>query len=332
MIQVEYAREARELVDQLRVKVEEALPSLIPYASPALLYEPSRYVMSGGGKRLRPVLLLLTAEAFGVDVNEALPAALGVEVFHNFTLVHDDIMDNADTRRGNPTVHVKWDASTAILAGDYLMGLSYELLSSTQRGDSRQLLGVYHQMVRLLCEGQAMDKDFETRSDVTVEEYIQMIDRKTAALLEAVFEMGGIIGGVGQDTQGKLALLGKSVGRAFQIQDDLLDITAQNGKWGKKVGGDLIEGKKTYLLLKAIESSNEDTRTFFNKIVTDNGLNDDKIPEARKLLEENGILNDARQAVMRHTTVAQECMDVLGSSHASDAIRWLVAEMQNRPH
>ena len=284
------------------------------------------------GKRLRPVLLLLTAEAFGVTAERAMPAALAVEVFHNFTLVHDDIMDNASARRGNPTVHKRWDESTAILSGDYLMGLSYELLSDTRIEQVAALLDVYHRMVRLLCEGQALDKAFETRADVSVDEYIAMIDRKTAALLEAVFELGGIIGGVSDAARSRLRLLGQSVGRAFQIQDDLLDITAENAQWGKTVGGDLIEGKKTYLLLKALESPVEPVHAFFTKIVAHNGLAEDKIPKARKLLEENGILKDASEAVLHHTSVARECLDVLGDSKSADAIRWLIAEMQNRIH
>ncbi len=159
-----------------------------------------------------------------------------------------------------------------------------------------------------------------------------MIDRKTGALLESVFELGGILGGVDEATRKELQLLGRSVGRAFQIQDDLLDITAENAKWGKTVGGDLIEGKKTYLLLRALETSKEPARSFFNKIVVHNGLSEDKIPKARQLLEENGILQDAREAVLHHTSVAEACLDVLGSSDAADAVRWLVSEMQNRLH
>ena len=332
MTPVENARIVRAHVDSLRNRFEEALAGVVPDEKPQSLYEPARYVLSGGGKRLRPVLLLLTAEAFGASVEQAMPAALAVEVFHNFTLVHDDIMDNADTRRGNPTVHTKWDESTAILSGDYMMGLSYELLSSTPSGNMASMMSVYHGMVRRLCEGQALDTDFETRQDVSVEEYIHMIDGKTAALLEAVFEIGGLIGNVNGDQQKQLGLLGRSVGRAFQIQDDLLDITAENAKWGKKVGGDLIEGKKTYLLLRAIESAEEPAKSFFNDIVANGGLEESRIPEAKALLEENGILADAREAVLKHTAIASTCLDVLGKSDAAEAVRWLVAQMQNRLH
>ncbi|MEM8487933.1 MAG: polyprenyl synthetase family protein [Bacteroidota bacterium] len=332
MTSVEHARPAKALVEALRVDVEDALANLIPEQKPESLYAPARYVLSGGGKRLRPVLLLLTAEAFGTTRQQAMPAALAVEVFHNFTLVHDDIMDNADTRRGNPTIHTKWDESTAILSGDYLMGLSYQLLAATPAGNQARMQQVYHRMVQRLCEGQALDKDFETRSDVTVDEYIQMIDGKTAALLEAVFELGGLVGNCDQAAQEKLQLLGQAVGRAFQIQDDLLDITAATAKWGKKIGGDLIEGKKTYLLLRALESDNEVARAFFEKIVAHNGLAEDKIPKAKQLLEENGILNDAKQAVLHHTSIAQDCLQVLGDSEAAATVRWLLDAMQTRLH
>lgn len=323
---------ARALVGQLRESVEASLETLVPEKEPASLYDPARYVLSGGGKRLRPVLLLLTAEAFGVPAARAMPAALAVEVFHNFTLVHDDIMDNADTRRGKPTVHITWDESTAILSGDYMMGLSYALLSKTTGANLADLLGVFHRMVVLLCEGQALDKAFETRKDVTVEEYMHMIDGKTAALLAAVFEMGGIIGGADDAVRGRLRLLGESVGRAFQIQDDLLDITAETAKWGKMIGGDLVEGKKTYLLLRALEAQDVGVRSFFADIVTHNGLSEQKIPQARQLLEENGILDDARKAVLHHSSIAMECLDVLGDSDAAGAIRWLITQMQNRLH
>lgn len=323
---------AQAIVGQFREMVEDALGTLVSQNKPVSLYEPARYVLSGGGKRLRPVLLLLTAKSFGVSPKKAMPAALAVEVFHNFTLVHDDIMDNAATRRGKPTVHTTWDESTAILSGDYMMGLSYELLAQTSAGNLKELLGVYHRMVRLLCEGQALDKEFETRADVTVDEYIHMIDGKTAALLATVFELGGVIGDADEEVRSRLRLLGESVGRAFQIQDDLLDITAETAKWGKMVGGDLVEGKKTYLLLRAIASPDEKVRSFFNEIVERNGLPENRIPEARKLLEESGILEDTKEAVLHHTEIAKECLDVLGDSEAAHAVRWLVAEMQNRIH
>ncbi len=241
------------LVGDLRVQVEAGLAALFPQAAPAALYEPARYVLAGGGKRLRPVLLLLAARACGASTADALPAALAVEVFHNFTLVHDDIMDGADTRRARPTVHRRWNEPVAILSGDLMLGEAYRLLAQTPRGDLRGLLACFSTMVEKLCEGQTLDMDFETRADVSVEAYQDMIARKTGALVEACLELGGRIGGADGETLEALRSIGYHIGQAFQMQDDLLDLVADDAAWGKPIGGDLVEGKKTFLLLRAIE-------------------------------------------------------------------------------
>ena len=242
-----------EHVAALRDRIDQALLEVVSGREPALLYDPIAYVVEGGGKRVRPTLLLLVAEAYGCSVDRALPAALAVEVFHNFTLVHDDIMDEADERRGRPTVHVKWDVGTAILVGDMMMGLSYDLLGQVEGGDADALYDVYHPMVEQLCSGQALDAHFEDQSQVSVEAYVEMIDGKTAALLSAAFELGALVGGAPPAAQRDLRSAGQLVGRAFQIQDDLLDLTADGDDWGKAVGGDLVTGKKTFLTLRALE-------------------------------------------------------------------------------
>ena len=234
----------------LRRRVDDRLSDLIVKSDPGDLYEPARYVLAGGGKRLRPIILLLAAEGFGVEEEVAFPAALAVEVFHNFTLVHDDIMDHSDERRGRPTVHTRWSEDVAILAGDYLMALSYRLLSESPAPVLPEMLSVYHEMVAELCEGQTLDKVFEGRDDVTVEEYFSMIDAKTGALLRTCLELGAILGGATDAERAAVRDAGTFVGRAFQIQDDLLDVVAQDARWGKPVGGDLIEGKRTYVLLR----------------------------------------------------------------------------------
>ena len=321
-----------QLVESLRIAFEEALSRLDLEGDPATLYEPARYILSSGGKRLRPVLLLLTAKSFGVSLENAMPCALAVEVFHNFTLVHDDIMDHAATRRGRETVHKRWDEATAILSGDYLLALSYELLSQTAPQFVAPVLRAYHKMVKMLCEGQAMDKAFETRRDVTLEEYFKMIERKTGALIQAAFEIGGIIGDASEQEMEYLLALGKHVGRAFQIQDDLLDLTADSHKWGKKVGGDLIEGKKAYLLLKALSVASGKEKVFFQTIIDNNGLPEDQIPLARKYMDDLGVLDDARMAVIKHSKEALDFNDKLPSSEANNAIRSLILKMQQRVH
>lgn len=321
-----------EHVDALRTLVDDALPELVASARPDVLYEPVRYVLRGGGKRLRPVLLLLSAEAFGVSTDRALPAALAVEVFHNFTLVHDDIMDHADERRGRPTVHVRWDQETAILTGDILMALSYDLLTQTEAPTLRKMLDVYHVMVERLCKGQALDKAFETQSETSVDDYLRMIDCKTGALLEATFELGGLIGEASTAHRTALRKIGRRVGRAFQIQDDLLDLTADSEQWGKAVGGDLMEGKKTFLLLRTLERADGKERAWFMRIVEEDGLPPEDIPEARTRMDRLGIFDEARAAVEEYTRGAKQQLSALPDKPAVETLRWLIDQMQARMH
>lgn len=316
----------------LRLRIDEALAALEPAGIPDSLYEPVRYVLQAPGKRVRPVLLLLTAEALGAERDAALPTALAVEVFHNFTLVHDDIMDHAPTRRGRPTVHARWDESTAILAGDFMVALSYDLLARTESPHLRPILGAYFRMVRALCEGQALDKEFEARQDVTVVDYFDMIYRKTGALIETSFELGGWIAGAGPELRATLQHLGRCVGRAFQIQDDLLDLVADDERWGKKVGGDLQEGKKTYLLLRALEAGDPEMRAWFQRVVDQRGLPADEVPEARRRMEQLGVLDDARRAVVADSEAALMDLDTLPASPAREALRFLIVRLKNRLH
>lgn len=319
-------------VGRLREQVNAALAGLVPDVHPVSLYEPVRFVLAGEGKRFRPVLLLLSSEIFGAAVERALPAALAVEVFHNFTLVHDDIMDHAAERRGRPTVHVRWDESTAILSGDYLMGLSYDLLARVETERLAPLVRTFSQMVAQLCEGQMLDKEFETRDDVTVDAYLHMIDRKTGALLRASIEMGGIIGGAGEGERAVLREMGQHLGRAFQIQDDLLDLVAEDERWGKAIGGDLMEGKKTFLLLRSLERTDGDEHAWFARIVRERGLPAIHVAEARERMERSGVIVEAREAVRRHSAMALQCLERLPPKPAVLTLRWLVERMQARLH
>ena len=321
-----------EHVDRLRSLIDEALRTLVPVQEPAGLYEPVRYVFAGQGKRLRPVLLLLGAEAFGVEARRALPAALAVEVFHNFTLVHDDIMDEAPARRGRPTVHEKWDEDTAILCGDYLLALSYDLLARVATDRLPRLLRVYSEMVTRLCEGQTLDKAFETRHDVTVADYLHMIDCKTGALLQTALELGGLVGEASEAHLATLRTIGKEVGRAFQIQDDLLDLVAEDTRWGKPIGGDLIAGKKTLLLLAVLERTKDAEHDWFAKILYNGGLPAGEVPRARAHMDDLGVLDEARQAVVRHTTAALDHLRALPQGAAVDTLGWLLQRMQARRH
>ncbi len=323
-------QEAAVHVARLRQLVEEALPDLVAAdREPAVLYEPVRYVLEGTGKRMRPVLLMLAAELYGRAPETVLPAALAVEVFHAFTLVHDDIMDHASERRGRPTVHVRWDEATALLCGDYLMGLSYALLGRLEESSLTRVLALFHRMVERLCEGQALDKAFETRPHVSVAEYLQMVDGKTSALLELCLQLGGLLGGADASDLHILAQLGRNLGRAFQIQDDLLDLTAASPQWGKPIGADLIEGKKTFPLLAALERAGADERTWFAERLR-RGFRPDEVPEARQRLERLGGLEAARQAVARYLEQAREALARLPDRPPAAALHWFLEQLEQR--
>ncbi|MFB6098512.1 MAG: polyprenyl synthetase family protein [Salinibacter sp.] len=321
-----------EHVRDLRSRIDEALPRVVEGETPPVLYDAVRHVLRAGGKRVRPVVLLLVAQSYGTAVDRALPAALAVELFHNFTLVHDDLMDEDDERRGGPTVHAKWDAETAVLAGDLMMGLSYNLLSQVKGTDLERLYSVYHPMVEDLCEGQALDASFEAEEAVPVDAYLDMIDRKTGALLAAAFELGGVIGGASDTGCEHLRRAGRLVGRAFQIQDDLLDLTADDEAWGRGTGGDLVAGKKTFLTLRALERADGAEYEWFARLVTEGGLPPEDVPEARDRMATLGVFDEARTAVRTYTEEAHDELDPLPETPATDTLHWMLDEMKAREY
>jgi len=220
---------------------------------PGNLYAPVNYILNMGGKRLRPVLTLIATELFGVDSQKALPAAMAIEVFHNFSLVHDDIMDDAPLRRGEPTVHEKWDINTGILSGDVMLINSYACLEAYDPEILKPLFAIFNKTAIEVCEGQQYDVDFETRTDVTISEYLKMIEYKTSVLIGAALKMGAIIAHASIENQNAIYEFGRNLGIAFQLQDDYLDAFGNPETFGKQVGGDIIENKKTFLYLKALE-------------------------------------------------------------------------------
>lgn len=220
---------------------------------PASLYEPIRYIMSLGGKRLRPMLVLLAYGLYRRDFKKAIPYAVAVEAFHNFTLMHDDIMDNAPLRRNQATVHEKWNVNTAILSGDVMLVQVYDMLSKLHPEILSEALPKFNRTAREVCEGQQLDMDFETREKVSEKEYLEMIRLKTAVLLGFSLEFGALLAGAPESDQKLLYDFGVSIGVGFQLKDDLLDVYADKNKFGKQVGGDIISNKKTFLLIKALE-------------------------------------------------------------------------------
>lgn len=223
--------------------------------SPEELYEPIRYIMDLGGKRMRPALTLMSANMFLYNWQKALKAALAVEVFHNFTLMHDDIMDQAPIRRGQPTVHEKWNANVAILSGDVMLVAAYELLTTVEDRHIKRVIKRFNQTAAAVCEGQQLDMNFATRDDVSEEEYLEMIKLKTSVLLGFALELGAIIADADDESIQLLYEVGLNLGIGFQLKDDILDVYGDPEKFGKQVGGDIIENKKTWLMLEAIKKS-----------------------------------------------------------------------------
>ena len=237
-------------------------------SQPASLYEPSEYFLKIGGKRIRPVLCLLGNELFSDLHPDAFLAAKAVELFHNFSLVHDDMMDEANLRRGQPTVHTKYDANTALLVGDIMVIRAYEYLQPIQSNHLSKILGLFNQTAREVCEGQQLDMDYAKRSTVSIEEYIHMITLKTSVLLAASLQMGAIIGGAGEHNCSHLYEFGKKLGIAFQIQDDYLDAFGDAAVFGKDAGGDIKQNKKTFLLIRALETANPEQLKALNALLT----------------------------------------------------------------
>lgn len=246
-----------------REKIEETISSFrkeINKRQPSELYEPIDYTLQLGGKRLRPLLLLMANDLFDGEVDHAIHPAAGVEVFHNFTLLHDDIMDNAPLRRGRPTVHSKWNSSIAILSGDTMFVESCKLVSKTRPDKIEEVLSVFWQSAIEVCEGQQWDMNFESKLQVSIDQYTRMIMLKTAVLLAGSLKIGAIIGGARKEDAEDIYEFGKHCGIAFQLQDDILDVYGEPEKFGKQPGGDIVANKKTYLLLKALELANGYTK------------------------------------------------------------------------
>lgn len=241
--------------DLYRNAFDSYLEENLKIREPENLYKPMIYILKLGGKRIRPVLVLMAAEIFGGDYRKALDAALAIEIFHNFSLVHDDIMDDAPLRRGEKTVHERWDINTGILSGDAMLINAYRLFENYEAETFRELAKLFSRTAIEVCEGQQYDIDFESRENVRVEEYLQMIDYKTAVLVGASLQMGAIVANASKENQEKIYQFGRLLGMAFQLQDDYLDAFGNPDTFGKQVGGDIIENKKTYLYLKALETS-----------------------------------------------------------------------------
>lgn len=259
--------------------------------APRGLYEPIGYVLSMGGKRIRPALTLMACNLFSNDVQPAVNSALGLEIFHNFTLLHDDIMDKADVRRGQPTVHKKWDDNTAILSGDVMQISAYQFMAQTPANQLKRSLDLFSRTAAEICEGQQYDVEFEHRDRVEAVEYLEMIRLKTAVLLGASLQIGAWIGGAGEEDAQLLYDFGINIGLAFQLKDDLLDVYGDAATFGKKIGGDILCNKKTYMLIHALEKAKgKDAEELQNWLdVSDSKLSEDKILAVTSLYNKLGV-------------------------------------------
>ena len=280
--------------------------------APLSLYEPIQYILGLGGKRLRPILTLMTTDCFDGEVSNALDAGLAIEVFHNFSLIHDDIMDKAPLRRGQKTVHEKWNLNTGILSGDAMLIMAYKLFEGYNVKQFQELTALFSKTALEVCEGQQYDIDFETRTDVSIPEYLKMIEYKTAVLVAAAMQMGAIVADASRKNQQKCYDFGRNLGIAFQLQDDFLDAFGDSKTFGKQVGGDIIENKKTYLYLKAMALGSEVDKRKLKTLYGKNSVHsDEKIATVLQIFEQTGATEATNQSIQDYTKAAFEVLNSL---------------------
>ncbi|MGM0506854.1 MAG: polyprenyl synthetase family protein [Bacteroidota bacterium] len=297
---------------------------------PESLYEPCRYFMQMGGKRIRPVLTQMGCGLCGGDLEKSLPAALSVELVHNFTLIHDDIMDGADTRRGELTVHKKWSEATAILAGDLLFAEALEMLQVYDADQHSILNRRLLRSIRSVCEGQARDLELESRKEATVYDYFEMIRGKTAALISGALEMGGIVARGNEGERIALETIGEIIGISFQVQDDLLDVTADPEQFGKRKGGDIHEKKRTYLLLSAYTWGDDMCKRTLDRLYSKPELGRSDVEEVIEIFHTSGAVERARNEVRTGYQKVQEELKIFGDSRYKRDLVALVEQLTDR--
>lgn len=298
---------------ELLLILEDAIAEIDYPAKPEKLYQPIRYIMSLGGKRIRPILVLMASELFGKNCNTSIDVALAIETFHNFTLIHDDIMDKAPIRRGKQTVHEKWGVNNAILSGDVMMVESNKHLSKVDVSVLKPVLDTFNCTAQGVCEGQQLDMEFETRDDVTIDEYIEMIRLKTAVLLGGALKLGAIVSGATEEDANLLYQFGENLGIAFQLQDDILDVYGDPDKFGKQVGGDILSNKKTFLLLSALnaQSTYQQLLTWLNA-----PADSAKVNAVTALYNEIGVRELAEKEAKKYSEIAFSALEKINVAKA----------------
>ena len=291
------------------------------------LYEPIEYTLAAGGKRVRPQLAMIASQLFGGKDEDVLPAALALEVFHNFTLLHDDVMDKADVRRGRPTVHVKWNENTAILSGDQMLIEAYKLLSGVPADKLPKVLQLFNKMATEICEGQQYDVDFEDQEQVTIDDYLKMIRLKTSVLLANALQTGAYIAGADEQAQEYLYQFGINIGLAFQIQDDILDVWGDPKTFGKAVGGDISCNKKTFVYLEARKRGGERLEEWYSQVLEDNT---EKIAAVKEIFEQLGVRATCEKVVEDYTQKALSLLDLLPQNASTEQLRQLANKLTTR--
>jgi geranylgeranyl diphosphate synthase type II len=280
--------------------------------NPKRLYEPIAYSLTLGGKRIRPALMLHAASLFSEEIAHVVPAAIAIEVFHNFTLLHDDIMDHADLRRGTPTIHKKYGENTAILSGDAMSIMAFSYLSKTDVTKLPELLTLFSNTALEVCEGQQYDMEFESRDNVTIDQYMEMIRLKTAVLIAASLKIGAILANASERDARLLYDYGINIGLAFQLQDDWLDVYGDEATFGKKIGGDILENKKTYLLLKALELSKREKLASLNQWISATNFDaTEKIAEVTRIFTESGASDATKSRMQFYHNKAIDCLSLI---------------------
>ncbi len=321
-------------IEQLQSIINKAIADTKYKEQPPELYEPISYLMQLGGKRMRPVLVLISAELFGGNILKALDAAIGIELFHNFTLMHDDIMDKAPLRRGKPTVHAKWNESAAILSGDVMFVEAYKLMIKVEDNILRDVLAVFSDTASGVCQGQQSDMNFEKRDNVSIAEYLLMIRQKTAVLLAGSMQIGALIGGADKDQAALLYEFGENLGIAFQLQDDILDVYGNPEKFGKQVGGDILSNKKTFMLIKAKELAHDlvaaELDQWLNYSMNDPIAKINGITSIYNLLEVRKLAETEMERYVNKALGALDLVSVAG--HKKELLRGFAEQLLIREH
>ena len=310
--------------------IQNAIAQLDWKREPYGLYEPIEYILNLGGKRIRPMLAVLASQIFNGNKEDVIPAALALEVFHNFTLLHDDVMDKADVRRGHPTVHTKWNENTAILSGDQMMIEAYKQLALLPDDKLPQVLRWFNEMATAICEGQQYDIDFESSTTVAISDYLMMIEKKTALLLAYSLRIGAYIAGASEQEQEALFQYGRHIGIAFQIQDDVLDVYGDPSNFGKAIGGDICCNKKTFLLLTALDIADAESKASLLQWLITSNNNTEKIQAVTALYTQLGVREIGEAVMEDHTAEALAQLELLPQNEYTNQLRVLAEKLATR--